>query len=121
LMVQQFAGPIDLLALTEACVVSGGKKTRARDGQPVARVERTLRNSEGEVLGALPPQGLDPKGEGKVRCENLLDLLPASVLTGGEYVFEAALEGSGDEAGPPRVVRFSIGSTTTLPRTPKSE
>jgi hypothetical protein len=72
-------------------------------------------------MGTLPPQGLFPEGKDKVRCENLLDILPVSAMRNGKYVFEAALRTPGGITGPPRAVRFSVGPSTSLPAPTESD
>jgi hypothetical protein len=120
LMVSKFDGSVDLVALTEACVV-GKKKFRASEGEPVAYVHRALRNREQEVIGTLPAQGLFPEGDGKVRCENLLDVLPVSDLHDGKYAFHAALKTPKGEWGPTRGVKFAVGPAESLEQPPGTE
>ncbi|MDX1388963.1 MAG: hypothetical protein R3344_07215 [Acidobacteriota bacterium] len=113
LLVQQLDQPVDLLALTEACVVGEPDKSKGLD----VHVERTLRDRGGEVVGTLPSQELPLTGheDQTVHCENLLDVVPASRLKAGEYAFEASLRTVTDSTTNPQKVWFSIGSTTTLP------
>ncbi len=101
LLVQMIDEPQDLLALTQACMV--GKR-----GRPAGEVARSLRRTDGELVGSLPDLALDLEGETKVRCQNLLDVVPATALADGDYVFEARLSGrkSDDRMGK---IRFSVG------------
>jgi hypothetical protein len=105
LLVQQLDGPVDLVALTEACAI--GKP--GRGGGPTASVSRALRREDGTLIGDLPVQGIEPEGEELVRCEHLVDHLPGSALQDGRYVFEAVMQGPEEERDDEKAVRFSIG------------
>ena len=102
LLVQQIDEPVDLVALTEACVYGGG------GGQ--ASVQRSLRRADGTVVGDLPVQGIRPEGSGRVRCEQLVDRIPARALADGRYEFEAVLRAPDDDTdGDHGSIRFSVG------------
>ncbi|MDX1387679.1 MAG: hypothetical protein R3344_00705 [Acidobacteriota bacterium] len=116
LLVQQLDEPVDLVALTEACVVGDPDKSKGLD----AYVDRRLRDSGGEVVGTLPVQELPLTGyeDTSVHCENLLDLVPASRLKAGEYSFEASLRTESGQGEGSQRVRFSVGSATSMPKPP---
>ena len=104
LLVQQVEEPSDLAALTQVCMIG------SRKAEPGLAVVRSLKQEEGAVVGTLPPVELQLDGAGKVRCQNLLDVLPVSSVEPGRYVFEALLD-TARETDPDlrERVRFGIG------------
>jgi len=102
LLVQQLDAPVDLVALSEACVVGGYT--------PGASVQRALRRADGTTIGDLPVQGIRPEGSGRVRCEHLVDRLPARALEDGRYEFEAVLRSPDGEDGDRGSIRFYVGT-----------
>ena len=113
LIVQQLDIPVDLVVLTEACIVGKNKRKRGARAEDVAdgSVARSLRSSDGSPVGELPVQSIRPEGEGRVRCEHLVDQIPAVALEAGRYEFEAVLrsiDGKDDDHGR---IRFSVGSS----------
>ena len=107
MLVQQVDEPIDLVALTQVCMVGKKKYLRKQTADPPT-VERALQRG-GTAIGELAAAEPTFEGEGDVRCGNLVDVLPAASLADGEYVFEARLKDERD--GTPRTVRFSVGNT----------
>ena len=105
LLVQQLDGPVDLVALTEACAI--GKP--GKGGAPAANVARALRREDGTLIGDLPVQGIRPEGEERVRCEHLVDRLPGTALQDGTYVFEVVMRSPDDADDDEGTVRFSVG------------
>jgi hypothetical protein len=108
LLVQQVDGPVDLVALTQACVVGSKRYFKKKGDQPTGVVDRKMRASSGESIGQIEPVEMTLEGEGQVRCATLVDVLPASRLPSGEYEFEAALSAQEGD-GPRETVRFSVG------------
>jgi hypothetical protein len=93
-------GAEDLIALTQLCMVRSKKKKAGAEDGPTPMVHRVLMTGDGEVLGRLPEVPLALEGEGRIRCQNLLDLLPSSSLDAGEYAFRAfVVPGHGDDGG----------------------
>ena len=107
LLVQRLEEPTDFVSLTQACYAGAGKRgviKAARGG----RVRRALLDERGAEVGVLEPIDVTLDGEGSVRCQTLIDVVPGSRLRSGEYTFEAALESVRDEAGAPVRVRFAV-------------
>ncbi len=110
LLIQQLDAPVDLVALTEACVVGGHT--------PGASVQRSLRRADGTIVGDLPVQNIRPEGAGRVRCEHLVDRMPARALGDGRYEFEAVLrapDGTDEDQG---TIRFSVGPVGAIAAAP---
>jgi hypothetical protein len=112
LLVHQLDEPVDLVALTQACYV-GKKYGRKADSGPT--VARLLRKAGGSAVGDLDPVDLAFDGETKVRCQNLVEVLPATAVRQGEFVFEARLESGRGKTEATERVRFAIGPALTLP------
>jgi len=92
LLVQYVDEPLDLIFLTDACVVgSAGAVKRAE--QLVSAVQRDLIAEGGAGLGEIQPVPLALEGRGKVRCQSIVDVLPSSTLTSGDFVFAAHVDG----------------------------
>jgi hypothetical protein len=103
LLVQYLEEPHDLIFLSDACLV-GSEKAVQRARQLGVEVRRGLNDAGGAELASIRPLPLDLEGSGNVRCQAVVDVLPSSVLTSGDFVFEARL---GDETG-------SVGFTVEL-------
>jgi hypothetical protein len=101
LLVQYLEEPRDLIFLSDACLVGSDKAVR-RAREAGAAVSRGLSEEGGVALGSISPLPLDFEGSGKVRCQAVVDVLPASSLADGDFVFEARV---GEEAG---TVGFSV-------------
>jgi hypothetical protein len=101
LLVRSIERPEELLVLSQACIVGSAKRSERE-------IMRALRTSAGQRLGELPPVALHVEGEGKIRCQSLMDILPGASLDEGEYVFEAYLGPTPPEGMPG--VRFAIDS-----------
>jgi hypothetical protein len=99
LLVRQLEDPDDLLAMTEVCLVGPRKRKAAGDDT----IERRLQDGNGETLGSLPAVALELSGRGKVRCQSLVDVIPAFTLDFGEYVFEALIAAEREQS------RFAVG------------
>jgi hypothetical protein len=93
----------DILAMTLLCAV--GEPGSLDD----VRVERTLRGAAGALLGTLPTVPVDLEAEGSVRCQNLLDVVPAGALPDGSYAFEVTLR-RGDGAARVSSAPFTVGA-----------
>lgn len=109
LLVQQIDGPVDLVSLTQACMV-GKKKSKL---ESKASVTRSVRDGEGDLLGELDPVTLrleDLEGQEKIRCQNFVDILPASSFSNGEYVFEVGLETAPGRDEMEKTIRFAVGA-----------
>jgi hypothetical protein len=109
LLVHWFEEPVDLVAFSQACMV-GGKASRKGHGPPT--LERALRDAGDDTVGTLPGVDLALEGSGRIRCQNLVDVLPLASLADGEYTFEARLAPDGDGVEG-RSVRFAIGAAGT--------
>jgi hypothetical protein len=114
LFVQHIREPVDLLALTQVCQVGahGGSKKGAK---PSAAIARSLSLMDGTPAGGLPDIELMLEGGGKVRCQNLVDLLPVSSVKNGEYQFEVSLETGDGQEGSRRKALFSISVPERFP------
>lgn len=109
LLVQRVDGSEDLVALTQVCAVGSSKRNDAEAPTgTAAMIGRVLREAGGRTLGTLPEVPLSLEGDGTIRCQNLLDVLPVSTLRRGEYVFEAVLRHAPDESGTRQRVRFAV-------------
>lgn len=102
LMVLQHDGSQDLLALTQACMVGG------RGAPSQAKIGRELFGSDDGAIGNLSAVPLALEGEGKIRCQSLLDVVPADTLGGGEYAFQASIESEKARDSAEQRVRFAI-------------
>jgi hypothetical protein len=105
LLVQQVDGPVDLVALTQACMI-GKKKSKL---ESKTSVTRSVRDGEGDLLGELDPVTLQLEGEDRIRCQNLVDILPGKTFSNGEYVFEVGLEAGRGQEDLERTIRFAVG------------
>lgn len=95
--------PFDqLLALTNACLVKGGR------GEHDAVVQRRLDFEDGRSAGTLPAGQIGFNGKNKIDCQSLIDILPTSSLPSGDYVFTASLEEGEEPASQPHATRFSV-------------
>ena len=101
LLVQYIEEPRDLIFLSDACLV-GSEKAVRRARQAGIEVRRRLNDEQGMELATISALPLDLEGLGKVRCQAVVDVLPSSVLTDGDFVFEASV---GRESG---AVGFSV-------------
>jgi hypothetical protein len=111
LLVAQLDRPEDLLALTQVCHV--GKRKRAP--RVSGSVERVLLEARAGEIGKLEPVAIGVEGEGRIRCQNLLDVFPGSSMPNGEYVYEARLASEGDDGAEPRTLKFAVGRASLLP------
>jgi hypothetical protein len=103
MLVQMVDEPQNLIFLTQACAVGKSK-------QPDGELTRALLSADGQVVGSLESVPLALEGEGKVRCQNLLDVVPGSAIgQNGDYVFEAQLGLTTGDA-PTGRVRFAVGT-----------
>ncbi len=105
LLVQQLDEPVDLISLTQACLVGSKKQGREK----AMSIGRSLRQSEGTALGELEPVELSLERKGGVQCRSLVDILLTASLPGGEYVFEAQLRSGRKGDDVLQNVRFAIG------------
>jgi hypothetical protein len=108
LLVQWLDEPADLAALTQACVVSAGA-AKKKPTRPLS-IQRSLRGLEGSMVGSLRAVGLSLEGEGAVRCQSLVDIMPGAALGTGEYVFEARVDTGSEDENVEGNVRFAIGT-----------
>lgn len=108
LVVQQLGGSVDLVSLTQAC--SFGKRRAKREAR--ARIGCELHRMDGELIGELDPVPLALEGDGKIRCQNLLDVFPGGSLRDGEYVFDVELDTGREATGTRRRVRFAVSNAT---------
>jgi len=117
LLVQQIDEPVDLVTFTRACLV-GSKRQLRKLTKKGAHVDRALSRVDGGAVGDLETIDVLLDGEGEsedVYCGNVVDILPATALRDGEYVFEASLKMGGKEALAADSVHFAIGIPTTDP------
>jgi len=106
LLLHQLEEADDLVAVTQACLV-GAKDYRSKKGR-VAIIDRSLSLLGGTEVGKLSTEQVELVGKAKLKCQQLVDVLPAASLNGGEYVFEAVLhDGEGEETR--RVISFAVG------------
>jgi len=96
--------PTDLVAMTLACVA---------DDEPANRsnaVLRRFRSIDGRVIGTLDPVRVEPEGGSGIRCQTVVDVLPArSIDQGGEYLFEASFAPDTGRDPDWAGIRFSVG------------
>jgi len=110
LLVQYVDEPLDLIFLTDACLVGSAGAVRRAD-QLATAVQRDLTADEGAGLAPIQAVPLQLEGQGKVRCQSIVDVLPSSTLTSGDFVFAAQLSTDrkgGVERGE---VRFAVDLT----------
>ena len=106
LLVQQVEVPVDLVSLTQACMI--GKKKGKLESK--TSVTRSVRDPQGDLLGELEPVPLRLEGEDKIRCQNLVDILPGTSFAIGEYVFEVSLETGRAWEEVHQAMRFAVGT-----------
>lgn len=109
LLVRQVDGSSDLVSLTQACMFGSKKKLES-----AASITRSLRSADGREIGALEPVALSLEGEDRIRCQNLVDLLPGAALPGGDYIFEVDLETGRHGVDTQRTIRFAVGTGVDL-------
>jgi len=110
LVSERIDGTEDLFALTQICMVRSKKKRAEETDGSIPMVHRVLLAGDGEVLGRLAKVPLALEGDGRIRCQNLLDLLPTSVLDAGEYALRAFVVPTHDDDGGAAEVSFRIGT-----------
>ena len=88
LLVQYVDEPLDLIFLTDTCLVGSAGAVR-RVEQLATAVQRDLSGEDGAGLTSIRPVPLELKGQGKVRCQSIVDVLPSSTLASGDFVFAA--------------------------------
>ncbi len=110
LLLQQLDDPMDLVAITQACLVDTKKRKKPGKRQSASHVLRALLDADGAAVGRLEPLELLLEGQGRVKCTNVVDLLPVSSLKDGEYIFEVQLD-TGRDVEPQRV-HFSVGDSS---------
>jgi len=86
----------ELLAVSQVCYFETGKAPAqlAHDARWI--VHRELLGADRLVVGRLPQVDLALEGADRIRCQNLLDLLPASSLDAGKYTLRVSVS---DHAG----------------------
>ena len=106
LLLHQLDEADDLVAVTQVCLV-GAKNYRSSKGR-VATIDRSLSRLGGVEVGTLKTERVELTGKAKLKCQQLVDVLPAASLNSGEYVFEVLLhDGQGEELR--RKIRFAVG------------
>ncbi len=115
LLVQQLDDSMDLVAITQACLVDAKKRKKQGKWKSIAHASRALLDTDGVAVGRLEPLELSLEGEGRVKCTNLVDLLPVQSLKDGEYIFEVELDtGRDDENVEPHRVHFFVGESAPV-------
>lgn len=77
----------DVIAMTQICRLGTGKLSARAAHHATPFVHRELLGTDRAVVGRLPEVDLVLGDAGRVRCQNLLDLIPTSTLKAGEYTF----------------------------------
>ena len=88
LLVQYVDEPLDLIFLTDACLVGSAGAVR-RAEQLAATVQRGLSAKDGAGLAPIQPVPLELQARGKVHCQSIVDVLPSPTLASGDFVFAA--------------------------------
>jgi hypothetical protein len=110
LLVQLVNEPVDLIFLTDTCFVGSPGAVR-RVEQLAKSVQRDLSNQTGAGQTPIQPVPIDLEGQGKVRCQSIVDVLPASALSTGDFVFAAEVA-AGKKGGVERAeVSFAVELT----------
>jgi len=123
LLIRDLDDPGELVALTQVCWVGSKRGPKAKLLQD-ASVDRKLRTADGRPAGDIDPVPLTLDEGTRIRCQNLLDTIPASRLKDGEYTFEATLASPRIDDPPAVTVRFAVGDAAASdrpgapPRTP---
>jgi hypothetical protein len=104
LLVHRVEGTDPLVAITQACLVKAGRARGAK------ALERVLLGGDGTPVGGLPALDLRLEGDGPVRCQTVVDVLPVSDLEPGPYLFRSTIDVvDGKEPGPSAAeVRFAV-------------
>jgi len=105
LVVQQLERPDDLLVLTQACV-AGLKKAPSKGKSPT--LSRRVTRPDGSLVGTLDAEQVLLDGEDGVFCQSLVDVLPATAMRGGDYVFTAEMSADKKNSAAPGRVQFSV-------------
>ena len=115
LLVNRIDDSRDVLALTQVCYFETGKApTQLAHG---ARwiVHRELLGADRLVVGRLPQVDLALEGADRIRCQNLLDLLPTSSLDVSEYAFRISVaDHAGNEVSEAEV-SFAVAAADPSP------
>ncbi|HXV76680.1 MAG TPA: hypothetical protein VD788_10205 [Candidatus Polarisedimenticolaceae bacterium] len=104
MLVQQVDATVDAVAVSQACMLGSPKHALEKK----TRILRTLHRADGGAVGRLDPLPLTLDGEDKIRCQNLVDVIPTASIVDGEYVFHVELAAGADDASSGRRVRFVV-------------
>jgi hypothetical protein len=113
LLIRDLDDPGELVALTQACWVGSKRGPRSKSLRGAA-VHRQLRTLDGRPAGSIDPVPLALDEGTRIRCQNLLDTIPASGLKDGEYAFEATLASPRIDDPPAVTVRFAVGDAAAM-------
>ena len=86
--------------MTQICRIEPKKRKAAADQDAGRTVQRELvRTSDGANAGDLPAVPMELEPGGRVRCQNLLDVIPSSSMADGEYMLRAYVDAQPEGAG----------------------
>ena len=102
LIVQQVDKSENLAAISQACTIKPPRSPSK------ARVRRWLTKDDGSPAGDFAPVPFVPDGEGAIRCQRFLDLIPVRRMRPGTYRFHVALEPAFDPEVSRSEIRFKV-------------
>ena len=114
LLTNRVARSEDLLALTQVCRVETRKASARAAGDTAPVLHRELLGADGVVVGQLPDVDLDLGEPGRIRCQNLLDLIPTSSLRDGRYAFRIMVGTPGRGETSEAEVSFEVGAAQSV-------
>ncbi len=110
LMLQYIEDPLDLIFLTDACLV--GSTGAVKRAQKLADAVRRDLSAEGGMESAsIAPIPLALEQYGRVHCQSIVDVLPSTTVTEGDFVFAAEVV-SGKDTVERGEVSFAVDLTT---------
>lgn len=109
-------GPFeDVLAMTRVCRFETRKPSARAAHHATPFVHRELLGGDRAVVGRLPDVDLALAGDARIRCQNLLDLIPTSSLKAGKYAFRIFIADPVENEASESEVSFEVGAVGSSP------
>ena len=105
----------DVIAMTQICRLETEKRSARAAHHATPFVHRELLGDDRTVVGRLPDVDLALGDAGRVRCQNLLDLIPTSSLIAGEYTFRIFVADPVENEASEAEVSFEVGAVVPSP------
>ena len=101
--------------MTQICRLETEKRSARAAHHATPFVHRELLGDDRTVVGRLPDVDLALGDVGRVRCQNLLDLIPTSSLIAGEYTFRIFVADPVENEASEAEVSFEVGAVVPSP------